>query len=104
MGSEKGDVGRIAQLVRSGISVNSEAGYFPYWTPLMYAAKNNRLEAAKFLCENGAKLNYMRSECQSTAAHFAASRAMLKLLVDFGADLDYSDMWGRTPVDLMKKD
>ena len=53
--SERGDVGRIEELVKSGISVNSRRAD---WTPLIIAAIYNQVEAAQFLYDNGCDLNY----------------------------------------------
>ena len=53
--SESGDVGRIEELVKSGISVNSRRAD---WTPLIIAAIYNQVVAAQFLYDNGCDLNY----------------------------------------------
>ena len=76
-------------------------------TPLMVAAYNNKLQIAKLLIENGAKLEEIDEKgYRRTALLFAASRRhidIIKLLSEKGADLNAADKLGITAMMLAAK-
>lgn len=68
------------------------------WTPLMYAARQNAIEAAIALAESGADLNLVDPD-GTTALVFAIINAHFDLaaaLVERGADPDVADVTGTT--------
>ena len=78
-------------LIDGGADVNE---LFGGKTPLYYAVEKNRLEVARVLLENGAdlyKVPYSPYERKRTPyLHIARSEKMLKLLLEYGADDNYS--------------
>lgn len=97
-------VGVMERLVRGGARLDAD----PYrGTPLIWAAAGNRVEAAAWLLDHGASVNYRGtfgglSHGQGiTALHIAAQSghlAMVKLLAERGADLSAKeDLYGGTP-------
>lgn len=70
------------------------------WTPLVYAAKDNRWRVVKVLLENGADLSVVADECY-TALIIGAQAGhvtVVKLLVEAGADKEQKDSQGHTPL------
>ena len=70
------------------------------WTPMMYAAKTNNLNALEKLLENGADINERRHEGSSvlkTAIEFDSVKAA-QFLLKKGANFDLSDDGGWTPL------
>ncbi len=70
------------------------------WTPLLFAARDGALDAARVLVESGADLNLQDPDLVPPLVtaidngHFDVA----KLLVERGADVNLSDRWGRTAV------
>lgn len=63
----KGDIETVKKLIKLGENVNAKSKGM---TPVMYAAKYNRVEILKVLIANGAKLN-VRSDKGMTALKYA---------------------------------
>uniref|UniRef100_UPI00404B6400 ankyrin repeat domain-containing protein n=1 Tax=Gelidibacter sp. TaxID=2018083 RepID=UPI00404B6400 len=63
----KGDIETVKKLIELGTDVNEKSNGM---TPVMYAAKFNRVDILKLLVENGAKLN-LKSEKGYTAEKYA---------------------------------
>ena len=90
-------VGVLERLVRAGARLNAD----PYrGTPLIWAAANNRTEAAAWLLDHGADVNQkatfggLTHGQGITALHMAAQNGhmpMVKLLVERGADRSIED-------------
>lgn len=69
-------------------------------TPLLYAARDGRVEEARLLLENGADLE-LREANQMTPLLMALLNNRLNvagLLLDFGAAVNVEDFYGRTPL------
>lgn len=88
--AEAGDATRIEALLANGVDINSrdKRGF----TPLMYAAANDRVETIAFLVRRGADLN-ARSDIGETAVICAirygrGKPETLKTLIDAGADVN----------------
>ncbi|KAK5052559.1 hypothetical protein LTR84_002424 [Exophiala bonariae] len=67
-------------------------------TPLIYAAANGHVDAAKSLIRQGANVNSIDNQ-RLTPLWWAATGAHLELmevLIEHKADLDIQDIWGRT--------
>ena len=93
-------------------------------TPLRIAVEYDNIEAVKWLCCNGAKVNYreavwstkaddvtsgafISSSCRvpcMTALHFAQSAACVEILLEHGADMAAQDCMGKTPVSMATLD
>ena len=70
------------------------------WTPLMYAARQGALEAAKELVENGADVNLMDPAGTSAMilAIINSHYDVAAMLLDKGADPNVADVSGMTPL------
>jgi ankyrin repeat protein len=68
------------------------------WTPLLFAARDGALDAARVLIEAGADLNAQDPDLVPPviAALVNGHFDVAKLLIERGADVRLSDRWGRT--------
>ena len=92
-------------MFQKGVSLDSK-GYRMY-TPLHYAADLGYFEIVKFLIENGANLNSMDMD-RNTSLHLATITSkfnieVIKVLLDHGADFKLNDNSGRSVLDLCKE-
>lgn len=89
-------------LEKGFVNQQDQSGY----TPLLYAVgKNGDLEMAKLLLENGANPNDHTKIGRVTCLHRAvlAGRAeIVKLLLDWGADMSAVDLDNRTVFDCLR--
>jgi len=65
---QKGDLAVVKSMIDSGEDVNKKSNGL---TPLMFAARHNRVEIAKLLIANGAKLKARSDKGQMTALQMA---------------------------------
>jgi ankyrin repeat protein len=88
-------------IVRSGVPPQGEQLPTPGgMTPLMYAARDGSLDAARVLIEAGADLNVVDPNGM-TPLMMAITNGKIpvaQLLVDTGADVRAADWYGRTPL------
>lgn len=80
------DLQYIQPLIASGADVNASTVY--QYTPLMFAACQNRTISAGYLLDNGAAIN-VKGQLGRTALHFAIeynAHDVLRLLLERGAD------------------
>jgi ankyrin repeat protein len=88
-------------IVRSGVPPQGEQLPTPGgMTPLMYAARDGSLDAARVLIEAGADLNVVDSNGM-TPLMMAITNGKIpvaQLLADKGADVRAADWYGRTPL------
>lgn len=90
----------VRRLVKAGADINP-AG----WTPLHYAIYGNRLDLARFLVDQGAKLD-LRAPNGRTALMLATQQAQLETvrwLVNAGADLSVKDYEGKSALDIARE-
>ena len=64
---QMGDVSAIKNLIGTGVNINQKSVGL---TPLMYAARHNKIEIVKLLIKNGAKLK-TKSDKGYTALNYA---------------------------------
>lgn len=88
-------------IVRGGLPERGSRYFIPGGlTPLLYAARDGRVEAAKILVDAGAKLE-MTDPNGVTPLLMAISNnqiSVARVLIDRGANLNVSDWYGRTPI------
>jgi ankyrin repeat protein len=88
-------------IVRSGVPPQGEQQPTPGgMTPLLFAARDGKVDAARLLLEAGADLNAADPNgiTPMMMALTNAQFGVAKLLVDRHADLQRADWWGRTPL------
>ena len=70
------------------------------WTPLIYAARDGKLEAVKVLIEHKATVDKTNIFGQTALqiACFAGYGEIAEFLLDNGADMNKADSFGRTPL------
>jgi uncharacterized protein len=88
-------------IIRGGLPERGSRYFIPGGlTPLLYAARDGRAEAAKILVDAGAKLE-MTDPNGIAPLLMAISNnqiAVARLLIDRGANINVSDWYGRTPI------
>jgi ankyrin repeat protein len=90
----------VRRLVKAGAVINPEG-----WTPLHYAVHGNRLETARFLVAQGAKLD-LRAPNGRTALMLATQSGHLdtvRWLLSNGADLTLKDFEGKSALDIARE-
>jgi ankyrin repeat protein len=90
----------VRRLVKAGAAINPEG-----WTPLHYAVHGNRIETARFLVAQGAKLD-LRAPNGRTALMLAAQSGQLdtvRWLLGAGADSSLNDYEGKSALDIARE-
>lgn len=93
----EGDVEAIATMVEDGKDPNRSDAFGN--TPLSIAASFDRLEAAEYLLEHGARLTDKTTGTGMTPLHCAVYHEhdhMVALLISYGADVNEPDKYGWT--------
>ena len=99
--AKAGDSETIRALVEAGIPVNVVSKTYGN-SPLHYACREGRTEAALVLISAKADVNVRNSDSRSPL-HWAASNgtaSVVRALVEAGADLYLKNMDGQTPLDV----
>jgi ankyrin repeat protein len=86
----------VEALVKAGVDPN-EACAVRGNTPVMRAARDNRLDALAALLRAGGKVD-ARNRDGATALHFAGSRRAVELLAEAGADVEATKVNGDRPL------
>ena len=112
--AERNDVAEAQRLIAEGVDVNARGRYDGDYNPtvLMVAAWNNSVDVAKLLIAAGADVNAWDNKVGETALICAARKtyvleadsernksknmAMVKLLIEAGANVNDKDGYGRT--------
>lgn len=95
--ARSGNIARVQELLRANkpVSARDRAGY----TPLHYAARNNRDEVCTLLLRARADVNASTTAGRATALHraaFCGHDAVVHLLLQGGADPNMQDADGQT--------
>jgi ankyrin repeat protein len=90
-----GDIAAINQYIEAGGDINYRARY-SCCAPLYVAAINNQLEVAQLLIQHNAKINVCcaQDNCALLAACHRASPEMVRLLLENGANIQSTDLFG----------
>ncbi|KAL0277456.1 UNVERIFIED_CONTAM: hypothetical protein PYX00_004724 [Menopon gallinae] len=99
----KGNLDLLQELIDAQAcpNVQDNAG----WTPLHDSVAYKRIEVVRFLLENGARVNTPGHE-NTTALHLAVTDGqteIVQLLLKYGADKNARNIYGETPMDIIKK-
>ncbi len=92
----------IKYLIENGKDIDQPFDNIKGYTALREAAQVNSVESATLLCSLGANVN---AEGLDTPLYIAAAEGnfeIVKLLVDNGADVNYSNKFGTTPYKIAK--
>src|SRR5882672_2837483 len=106
--ARRGDVAAIRKLAASGVDLDASPAteikfIFPdfdhrAWTALQHAVAKNQIDAVRVLLEWGADPDARRDGATPLfIADNIKDPAMLRLLLDAGADLNVSKAWTETP-------
>ena len=91
----RGHTDMVDYLISKGADVNLPNRHGDL--PLHLASRLDQIDVAKLLLKNGAAINKTMSTSKENAAiHSAHSPAMIKLLLDNGADIDLQNSAGKT--------
>ena len=97
----KGQSDMLRWLISAGADVDSPDVY--RFTPLMRAVDNRHLESARLLLKQGRSRVDAKDEADNTALHYAVANqqeAMVKLLLQFGADPVHANRDGIRAIDI----
>lgn len=97
----KGQPGMLQWLIKAGADINAQDIY--RFTPLMRAVDNEHVASALILLKQGQAGVYYKDESDNTALHFAVAnkhRALVQLLMSYGANPLQANRDGITPSDL----
>ncbi|WP_410646397.1 ankyrin repeat domain-containing protein [Amycolatopsis sp. cmx-4-54] len=105
--AQKGDVAAIGRRLANGVDVNITEKRSQY-TPLHFAVQEGKVDAARALLDAGANVQAVYKP-GATPLHLAVIRwrqspdgAMIKLLLDRGADKTATETNGNTPAEITK--
>ena len=103
--ADRGDLPAVIGLLDAGVPVDAVTnGRFP-WTSLMHAAYRGRLDVVRLLLDRGANVAHQDLD-YFTAAAVAAGEGhwdVLEVLARRGADLDFADGTGTSPLSYAEK-
>ena len=89
---ENSDLAKLKELIKNGANINIRAEY--NYSPIEYACMNNKIKEAEILLENGVDIR------NQDLLHIACSYGnteMVKLLIQYGCDVNEVDIDGRVP-------
>jgi ankyrin repeat protein len=103
---EMGKTGIAEKLISLGADVNANAGYH---TPLSASCLWGQVDSVRILLAHGAKVNLFPRQCHSSALHWAFLApenrdAIIRLLLEAGADPYAKDGDGRSSIDAIMGD
>jgi len=95
--AKKGDLLQVQESVKAGADVNGRNSQG--WTPLIYAAYKGHGLVVTYLVTEGANINLPDGSGQVNALTVSLrNEDMVKLLLAKGADINYQNVDGRTPL------
>lgn len=89
----------VLEMIEEGVDVNAKQG--SGWTALQHACNHGNLEVVKALLDKGAEINHRNIPTGRAAIHYAAAceeDAVLRLLIERGADIEVRNNDGETPL------
>ena len=92
-----GNSNKVRQYISSGFDINkkSELGELP----LHVACKSSMLMIVKILLENGYNVDMFNVFYDNrTALYYASTNKILDLVLDYGANVNFTDIKGQTPI------
>ena len=108
LAAASGNTGIVKLLIENGAIIDAQNKYGD--TPLMGTIKPSNYvshtDIANLLIENGADINEKTNDMGYTPLHYAAwasSADMVKILIDEGAKVNITDLWGQTALDIAKR-
>ena len=108
LAAASGNTGIVKLLIENGAIIDAQTKYGD--TPLMGTIKPSNYvshtDIANLLIENGADINEKTNDMGYTPLHYAAwasSADMVKILIDEGAKVNITDLWGQTALDIAKR-
>ena len=92
---------RIERMIKNGAHVNSTCEFYGD-TAIIWAARKNRDDVAKVLLENGADANFVRVGGWPAlmVAALGGNIQVAKVLMAYGANILYTDDFGKTSFDV----
>ena len=88
----KKNIGKVKSCVKKGHDINAKSRM--QWSALSYSVKNNDINMAKYLLDNGAKVDITintKESPLSLAAKYNYTQ-MAQLLISYNADVNFSDL------------
>eukprot|EP00607_Mallomonas_marina_P008681 CAMPEP_0182423052 /NCGR_PEP_ID=MMETSP1167-20130531/8951_1 /TAXON_ID=2988 /ORGANISM="Mallomonas Sp, Strain CCMP3275" /LENGTH=428 /DNA_ID=CAMNT_0024601669 /DNA_START=1 /DNA_END=1287 /DNA_ORIENTATION=+ len=98
--AEGGYLSEVARMIEEGVDVDSTAGDWNNWTPLIRASRSGQAEVVQYLLDKGADVNMM-NENKHTALQWAAWNNHVRvavILLDRGAIINLANENGWTPL------
>jgi hypothetical protein len=94
--SQKGEYGRVKELLSSDDPVDINATSPSGITALMYAAAGGHYEVVRLLLDAGADVNAHGGECTPLQAAVGGGGRVVTALIDAGADVDAKNRYSQT--------
>lgn len=96
--AKNGDLEKVKKLIQEGAYIDDRGAEGK--TALMHACSNEHLDVVQYLLKQGANVELINNH-DSQAIHYGYKNVdILKELLKYGADINYQDYYGNTPLHL----